>query len=357
MPWKKLLANVTGTIDEELRLRNEYLVTENRILRSRITGQLRLKNEERRLLAEIGKKLGRKALETIATIVKPDTVLRWHAKLVAHKFDGSTYRRKPGRPPLSPNTEELILRFVRENRSWGYDRICGALKNLEIRVSDATVANILKKHGLPPAKDRKREATWSEFVRSHMDVLVATDFFTKEVWSRFGLVTYYVLFFLHLGTRRVHIAGITPNPNQRWMAQIARNITDIDEGMLLENSCRYLVHDRDRKYCEHFDDIVRLANIEPLKLPPRSPNLNAFAERFVLSVKSECLDRLILFGERSLRHVLKEYAAHYHFERNHQGIGNSLVFPQPAPEKCNEGRVECRERLGGLLKFYHRRAA
>ena len=170
MPWKKLLANITGSIDEELRLRNEYLVTENRILRSRITGQLRLKNEERRLLAEIGKKLGRKALETIATIVKPDTVLRWHAKLVAHKFDGSTYRRKPGRPPLSPNTEELILRFVRENRSWGYDRICGALKNLEIRVSDATVASILKKHGLPPAKDRKRELTWSEFIRGHMAV-------------------------------------------------------------------------------------------------------------------------------------------------------------------------------------------
>ena len=187
MPWKRVL--VTGSIDEVLRLRNEYLVTENRILRSRIKGQLRLKDEERRQLAEIGKRLGRKALETIATIVKPDTLLRWHAKLVARKFDGSAFRRNPGRPPLSIDTVELILRFARENRSWGYDRISGALKNLGIRVSDATIANILKKHGLPPAKDRLGELSWGEFIRNHMEVLVATDFFTTEVWARFGLVT------------------------------------------------------------------------------------------------------------------------------------------------------------------------
>jgi len=141
------------------------------------------------------------------------------------------------------------------------------------------------------------------------------------------------------------------------MVQVVRNITDIDEGMLLQNNCKYLIHDRDSKFCEHFDSLMRSVNIEPMKLPPRSPNLNAYAERFILSVKSECLDRMILFGERSLRHVLKEYAAHYHFERNHQGIRNNLIFPQPAPEKSSEQAIECRERLGGLLKFYHRRAA
>ncbi len=188
-----------------------------------------------------------------------------------------------------------------------------------------------------------------------MDVLVATDFFTTEVWSRFRLVTYYVLFFIHLGTRKVHIGGITPNPYQRWM--IARNITDIDEGMLLQNNCKYLIHDRDSKFCEHFDSLVRSVNIKPVRLPPRSPNLNAYAERFILSVKSECLDRMILFGETTLRHVLKEYTAHYHLERNHQGIGNNLLFPQHTTEKGSEQTIECRERLGGLLKFYHRRAA
>jgi putative transposase len=248
---------------------------------------------------------------------------------VARKFDGSGYRRSPGRPSLSPEIEAQILRFARENRNWGYDRISGALKNLGHRVSDATIANVLKRHGLPPAAKRKKETTWREFINSHMDLLVATDFFTTEVWSRFGLVTYYILFFIHLGTRKAHIAGITANPHQQWIAQIVRNITDIDEGMLLQSNCRYLIHDRDSKFCEHFDSLLRSANIEPVKLPERSPNLNAYAERFILSVKSECLDRMILFGARSLHYVLKEYTAHYHMERNHQGIGNNLVFPQP----------------------------
>ena len=191
MPWKNLLAHVTGSVDEELRLRNEYLITENRILRSKIKGQLRLKDEERRQLATIGKKLGRKALEAIATIVKPDTILRWHAKLVARKFDGSSYRRTTGRPALSQEIEAQTLRIARENKTWapgqGYDRISGVLKNLGHRVSDATVANVLKRHGLPPAGDRKKETTWTEFINSHMDVLVATDSFTVEVWSRLGL--------------------------------------------------------------------------------------------------------------------------------------------------------------------------
>ena len=181
----------------------------------------------------MGKKPGRRALEAVATIVKPDTILRWHARLVAGKFDGSRYRRTQGRPPLCPEIEAQILRFARENRSWGYDRISGALKNLGYRVSDATIGNVLKRHGLPPASDRKKETTWKEFISSHMDVLVATDFFTTEVWSRLGLVTYYVLFYIHLSTRTVHIGGITPNPDKRWIAQIVRNITDIDEGVLL----------------------------------------------------------------------------------------------------------------------------
>jgi putative transposase len=256
MPWKRLLANVTGSIDEELRLRNEYLVTENRVLRSKINGRPRLRDEERRQLAIIGKQLGRKSLETIATIVKPDTILRWHAKLVAHKFDGSGYRRSLGRPPVSQEVEALILRFARENRSWGYGRICGALRNLGHRVSVTTIANLLRKHGLPPVDEQKKETTWNEFVRNHMDVLVATDFFTTEVWSGCALVTYYILFFIYLGTRKVHIAGMTPNPHQEWMAQVVRNITDVEAGMLTQDNCKYPIHDRDSKFCAHFDGLL-----------------------------------------------------------------------------------------------------
>ena len=148
------------------------------------------------------------------------------------------------------------------------DRISGALKNLGYRVSDATIAEVLKKHGMPPASDGKKETTWTEFICSQMDELVATDFFTPEAWSRLGLVTYCVLFFIHLSTRTVHIGGITPNPEKRWIAQIVRNITDIEDGMLLQNNCRYLIHDRDSKFCEHFDSLLRSVKIDPVRLPP-----------------------------------------------------------------------------------------
>src|SRR5438093_10954824 len=186
---------------------------ENRILRHQITGRVRLTDGERRTLAEIGQKLGRQALAEVATIVKPDTILAWHRTLVAKKFDGSQQRKAPGRPMIDPELEALVVRMAREHRSWGYDRIVGALANLGLTITAQTVGNILKRHGLPPAPERKMTTTWKEFIRTHLDVLVATDFFTAEVWALGGLVTYYVLFFLHLGSRRVYVAGITPHPN------------------------------------------------------------------------------------------------------------------------------------------------
>jgi transposase len=225
MDWKQLLAYITGTVDQELLLRNEYLVTENRILRDQLKGRLRLSDGERKALAEIGQKLGKKALAEVATIVKPDTILAWHRTLVAQKFDGSKQRQAPGRPRIAPELEALIVRMAQENRSWGYDRIVGALANLGLTVSAQTVGNVLKRHGIAPAPERKTTTTWKEFIRTHMDVLVATDFFTAEVWTRGGLVTYYVLFFIHLGSRKVHVAGVTPHPNAAWMVQVARNVT------------------------------------------------------------------------------------------------------------------------------------
>jgi transposase InsO family protein len=222
-------------------------------------------------------------------------------------------------------------------------------------MSAQTVGNILKRHGVPPAPERKTTPTWQEFIRTHMGVLVATDFFTAEVWTLGGLVTYYVLFSIHLGSRRVQVAGVTPHPNAAWMIQVARNVTMNEWGCLSPG--QYLIHDQDGKYCPAFQKIIDDAGIERVPLPPRSPNLNAYAERWVRSVKEECLARVILFGEVSLRHVLTQYVEHFHHERNHQGKDNVLLFPIISQDTARQGSMQCRERLGGLLKYYTREAA
>src|SRR5438132_13736851 len=242
MDGKHLLAYITGTVDQELLLRNEYLVTENRMLRHQIKGRVRLTDGERKTLAAIGQKLGKQALKEVATIVKPDTILGWHRRLVAQKWDGSQQRQSPGRPTIDQELEALIVRIARENRSWGYDRIVGALANLGLTVRAQTVGNVLKRHGIAPAPERKTTTTWKEFIRTHVDVLVATDFFTAEVWTLGGLVTYYVLFFIRLGTREVHVAGVTPHPTQAWMIQVEQTVTMEEWGFLPPG--QYLIKDR-----------------------------------------------------------------------------------------------------------------
>ena len=356
MDWVRILAYITGTVDQELFLRNEYLAAENRILKAQLKTPLRLTDAERMTLAEIAHRLGRKALEDVANVVKPDTLLGWYRRLIARKFDGSKSRRYPGRPRINDEIEQWVVRMAKENSDWGYDRIVGAMANLGYRLSDQTVGNILHRNGISPAPARKRTTTWADFIRVHMAVLAGTDFFSVEVLTLRGLVTYYVLFFIRLESRRVEVAGITQHPNEAWMKQIARNVT-MDEWGFLDN-CSYLIHDRDTKYCQSFRDIVESGDVRTLPLPARSPNLNAFAERWVKSVKDECLSKLILFGEASLRRTLREYVVHYHVERNHQGKDNVLLFPV-ATKAMNhgDGSVGCKERLGGLLKYYHREAA
>ena len=232
MEWARILAYITGTVDQELLLRNEYLAAENRILKAQLQGRLRLSDAERMTLGEIGHRLGRKALGEVATAALPDTISGWYRRLVARKFDGSRARRAPGRPPIDKEIEELIVRMAKENRSWGYDRIVGALANLGHQVSDQTVGNVLGRHGIPPAPERERTTTWAEFIRAHLAVLAGTDFFTVEVLTLRGLVTYYVLFFIHLGSRKVEIAGITTHPTEQWMKQMARNVTMEGSGAL-----------------------------------------------------------------------------------------------------------------------------
>ena len=223
MEWTRILAYITGSVNHELLLRNEYLATENRILRAKLNRRLRFSDAERATLGEIGFRLGRRALSEVATAAQPDTILAWHRRLVARKFDGSQSRRGLGRPRIDQGVEGLIVRMARENRSWGYDRIVGALANLGYHVSDQTVGNVLRRHGIPPAPERRRTTAGAEFIRTHLALLAATDFFTVEVLTLRGLVTYYVLFFIHLESRRVDIAGITAHPNEPWMQQIARN--------------------------------------------------------------------------------------------------------------------------------------
>ncbi len=248
------------------------------------------------------------------------------------------------------------MRLARENPSWGYDRIVGALANLGTTVADQTVGNILRRHGISPAPKREQATTWKDFIRAHLAVLAGTDFFTVEVVTLRGLVTFYVLFFIHLESRRVEVAGITSHPSEAWMMQVARNVTMDEWGFL--DQCRYLLHDRDTKYTRSFRQIIESGGVEPLRLPRRSPNLNAYAERWVKSVKDECLSKLIFFGEASLRHALRNYLAHYHGERNHQGKDNVVLFPTLTPDTSPApGPVACRDRLGGLLKYSYQEAA
>ena len=254
MNWKRLLAYITGSVDQELLLRNKYLVTENRILKNQIKGRLRLTDSERMSLAEVGKRLGRQALSEVAQIVRPETILGWHRKLVARKFDGSRKRNPIGRAPTDQAVEDLVVRLAQENRTWGYRRIVGALRNLGHEVSHQTIANILKRHGLVPAPQRGKGMAWKDFIRSHMETLAAVDFFTTKVWTATGLMTYYVLVFMRLAPRQICIAGATLCPDSDWMKQMARNVTMAGEGML--RGCRYLLHDRDTKFCAAFGEVL-----------------------------------------------------------------------------------------------------
>jgi putative transposase len=198
MDWTRILAYVTGTVDQELLARNEYLATENRILKDQLKGRLMLSDAER-----LVHRLGRKVLAEVATVARPNTILDWYRKLVARKFSGSQARQGPSRPRLKREAEQLIIHMASENRDWGYDRIAGAMTNLAYMISDQTVGNVLRRNGLPPAPERKRTTRWSVFFRTHLALLAGTDFFTAEVLTLRSLVTYYVLFFIHLESRRV----------------------------------------------------------------------------------------------------------------------------------------------------------
>ena len=245
---------------------------------------------------------------------------------------------------------QLIVRMAVEKPGWGYTRIRGALANLDHKIGRGTVSNVLKANGVEPTPKRGKHIRWWTFFKAHWKVFAASDFLSVEVWTPRGLVTYYVLFVISIADRIVHVVGITNRPDESWMLQIGRHLLDTEDGALAGK--RYLIVDRDTKYSKRFREFIAEGGTEVIRLPPLSPNLNAFAERFVRSIKEECLAKMIFVGQGTLRRALTEYMTHFHEERNHQGLENRLIRERPVVA-ANDASIHRRTRLGGMLSYYH----
>jgi putative transposase len=328
----------------------EYLREENRILRDKLPDRITVTPRERARLVKFGRPLG-SAVAGLISIVSPRTFARW-AK-------GERPARRPRRPPGRPRTEadvrKVVLRLAGET-GWGYSRILGELRKLGVQsVSRSTVINILRDAGLDPGPKRG-VGTWTDFLQRHAATLWASDFLTVKTWTTRGIVDVFVLFFLHPGSRRAFVAGVTASPSPDWVKQQARNATMRMEEMGLPP--RYLLIDHDGKYTKDFDAVFAAEGGVVQRVGPKAPNLNAHAERFAQTLRQELLDHFVVFGEKHLRHLLTEFLTHYNSERPHQGIGNvPLTEDPPGVLPFPRGRVQCRKRLGGLLRHYHRAAA
>ena len=343
-----VLAVLTDWLDRQERQAIAYLMEENRVLRRQL-GQQRIQftDADRRRLAVRGYRLGRQVLLQIATIVTPDTILRWHRQLIVRKW---TYpNKRAGRQSVLAEIRRLVVRMAEENPTWGYTRIQGALKNVGHRVGRSTIARILKAHGVSPVP--ARPTSWQTFLRAHWGAIAGADFFTTEVWTWRGLVTFYTVFVIDLASRRVQIVGSTPYPNEFFMRQVSRTLTATD-GLLSDH--RVLICDRDRKWSREVRRELDDAGVHVALTPFQAPNANAHAERFVRSIKYECLDRMVPLGERHFRRALKEFVEHYHRERNRQGLQNRLIEENAHCRRA--GRIRRRPRLGGLLNYYERAA-
>jgi putative transposase len=312
---------------------------------ARPVGQL----ADRALLAAISRVLPRARWSCF--FVKPDTLLRWHRRLIAGTW---TYpHSRTGRPPLNHGVQQLIVRLARENPRWGYDRIRGELLRLGVRVSATAVRTTLRRHGLDPAP-RRAVTSWRAFLRQQAAGIVACDFFIVDtVWLR----RLYVLFFIEIGTRRVHLAGVTASPDGAWVTQQARNLL-----LVLEEQgrrVRFLLRDREAKFSRSFDDVFRSEGAEVLVTPVQAPRANAYAERWVRTVRAECLDWLLIVGRGHLEQVLRVYAEHYNRHRPHRALQLEAPDRPVRPTVVGEDRqggVYRRDLLGGLLHEYRRAA-
>jgi putative transposase len=361
LPVQFLVAMLAYGLNERMARKAEYLREENRVLKEALqaaTGKNRipLTHEQRRRLATKGKALTPAERDECCQIVRPSTILAWFRRLVARKYDSSQVRR-PGRPRRANDIRELVLRIAGENAGWGYTKIRDALRGLKIEIGRTTVANILAEAGFEPAPERNRKRTWKQFLRSHWETLYACDFFSVETLGVFGTVRYMVFFVMELKTRAVQIAGIRVDPGGAWMLQVARTLLDPVDGFL--RNATHLIHDRDPLYTKAWTTLLKSGGVKCVRIPAQSPNCTPHAERFVRTIRTECLDPFVIFGERHLRYLVGTFVDHYLTERFHQGLGGQLIRPQALARNDNgaAGTIRCRSRLGGLLNFYHREAA
>lgn len=357
-----IIAMITRLLCRELTLQNEYLRQENKLLKSKIKKRIVFTDDERRTLVEAAMAMGRDLMEEVVTIVQPKTILAWQRQLERGKWDYSDRRKNnPGRPKISIDIEQIVCRMARENE-WGYGRIQGELKKLDITISKSSVANILRRNGLPPSPDR-RGLSWREFLARHAEVFLCADMFQKEVWTFRGLTTAYVLFVIHLQTRKVLLARATFSPTNQWLKQQTRHVLWACEDQGIEP--RFFLRDNDMLYPEGMDAILKSSRVDTVRTPFQAPNANAYAERYVLSCKKECLNHLLIFGLNRLQHVVDCYTSYFNEHRPHQGIDNSIPAEYKMTAKRQGGsvlsnmtarNVARREFLGGLLKSYQRAA-
>ena len=344
-------------VNKELYNAISYLQTQVDVLiehQSKTDKRIILTSTQRIRLASKAKKLSRKMLNETTKLFTPDTILGWYYKLIAQKYDGSENRKPCGRPRITQEIENLVIKLKSENMRWGYTKIQQQIEYLGHIVSETTVKNILIKHGFNRAPDQDIPSRWNEFIQSHWHVLAACDFFTIELMTPFGLIRCTVFFVIELATRKVWFAPIKLQPDGDYMKQVARLLTDSEDGFLYKH--RYLICDRDPLFTKAFKEIIKTsdAKTKVLKLPAKSPNLNAYAERFVRTIKYECLNHLILPNIKTLDYAISEFQQYYHHERIHQGIDKVI---DPKYELNESAEIQTIERLGGLLKSYHRLAA
>ncbi|MFN2505825.1 MAG: integrase core domain-containing protein [Acidimicrobiales bacterium] len=328
-----------GKDAEILVLRHQLAVLRRQV------GRPRLRWSDRALIATLAKLVPRE--RWAAFLVRPDTILGWHRALVRRRW---TYpHRQIGRPSLPVETAELIVRLARENPRWGYLRIVGELKKLGVSVSKTSVAAVLRRHRLPPAP-RRSGPTWAQFLKAQAKGILATDFFTVEAAT---LRRYYVLFVIEVERRVVHLLGVTANPDAAWVTQLARNLaSDLEDG----GRCfRFLIRDRDAKFSSSFDAVLASVGVEAVQTPGAAPRANAFAERFVRTVREDCIDHLLIVSRRHLEVVLAEYLRHYNGARPHRGLALEQPLVRPV-HSTTDGRVLRRDILGGLIHEYERAA-
>ncbi len=361
LPLQFVIAMIAHAINERMARQLDYLMEEVRVLRevyTTDTGRKRIPftDEQRRRLAVAGQALTPEERETCCQIVRPKTILEWFRKLAAQKYDGSKQRCRPGRPRKADEIRALVIRLAEANITWGYTKIRDAMRGLRIDIGRTTVANILAEAGLEPAPERTRKRTWKHFMRSHWDTLCACDFFAIESLGVFGTVRYMVFFVIELRTRAVHVAGVRVDPDGAWMMQAARNLLDAEDGFLRDAT--HIIHDRDPVFTKAWRSLLKSEGVKCVRIPAKSPNCNPHAERFVKTIRSECLDHFVIFGERHLRHLLREFVTHHNAERFHQALDGQLIRPPATASNDNgtTGTIQCRSRLGGLLNYYHRQA-